>query len=85
LIGKGEQEIDTTDLGVTHVVAAFAILTIMPLDLVSGEMLESALADAREEVLFSMLQGQAEGAVFGFVEPRLPGFRSEGGGGMLEG
>ena len=79
MIGKGEEKIDTADLGVTHVVAAFAILTIMPLDLVSGEVAENTLADAGEEILFSMLQGQAEGAVFGFVEPRLPGFRGEGG------
>jgi hypothetical protein len=37
------------------VVAAFASLPIMPLDLEFGKVVESALANAREEVLFGML------------------------------
>jgi len=66
-------------------IAAFAILSIMPLDFMSGEVLQSTLADTGEEVLFGILQWQAEGTIFGFVEAGLPGFRVERGGGLLEG
>jgi hypothetical protein len=56
LIGKGEEKIDTAHLRVAHMIAAFAILPIMPFDLVFGEMEESTLADAGEEVLLGMLE-----------------------------
>jgi hypothetical protein len=66
-------------------IAGFAILPIMPLDLVFREVGEGTFADAGIEVLFGMLQWQAEGTVFGFVESRLPGFGGEGGGRLFEG
>lgn len=66
-------------------VATLPILSIMPFDLVSGEVAESTFADAGEEILFGIWQGQAEGTVFGFVISILPGFRGEGVGGLFEG
>jgi hypothetical protein len=66
-------------------IAGFAILPVMPLDLVFREVVEGTFADAGVEVLFGMLQWQTERTVFGFVESRFPGFGGEGGGRMLEG
>jgi hypothetical protein len=85
LIRKREQKIYTTNLRITHVVAAFSVLTIMPFDLMFGKVLERALTDIWKEILLGIFQWYAEGAVFGSVESILPGFGSEGGGGLFEG
>lgn len=57
----------------------------MPFDLMFGKVLEGALTDNWKEILLGMLEWQAEGAVFGSIEPIIPGFSREGGRELFKG
>ncbi len=57
---EGKQEVHTTHLGITEVIAGPAILAIVPANSVVAKVPDRVLADAAKEIMLGMLNGKTE-------------------------
>ena len=72
-ICKRKQKVDARDLGIAQVIAGFAILTLMPANVVYCEKIHGGLPDWRIEVFLRILHGQAKRSGLAFEQAFSPG------------
>ena len=83
-VGKGEEEIRTTHLGIAEMIAGPSILPTVPLDLLLGKVGSDGLADLGKQVFFGTRMRKAIRIAFLFIEAIYPRGQGKSGRTRLE-